>query len=92
MRKRSDILKTSSPRPATNRNSSVDTMRIVSYTSQKKEELSLRTNYTPALHLEDAIAAYEMGTFPNFALIREQKRTRTATTSYLIPMSSTKSR
>lgn len=89
LRQRSDTLKISTPRPTTSRNSGVDILRIISDTSQKKEELSLRTNYTTALHLEDA-TAMKWGPIPNFALTREQKRTRTTTTSYLILMSSTK--
>lgn len=72
MRERSDILKTSTPRPAASRDSGVDTMRRASDTSQKKGELSLRTGHTTALHLEDAAAAYETGAYSG---LRSNKRT-----------------
>lgn len=71
MRRRSDILKTSTPRPTASKGSGLDTMCMASDTSQKNGELSLRTDHTTALHLEDA-AAYETGAYSG---VRSKKRT-----------------
>lgn len=70
MRERSDIIKTSTPKPAASRDSGVDIMRIAPDTFQKKGEL--RTDQTTALHLGDAAAAYETGAYSG---LRSNRRT-----------------